>query len=820
MAAKDNAIGKAVELAAGCVLFAAAGGLAAGVPAMVGVAVPGVALVLNLSSFFRKHGLESRKVLRNVRQQVRDRHEAQVATPAEQFELDETCQALAEHLDSCTLDRQALAEASFDAEGFPNRATALILGALAKASPRHFGPDAPAVGLAYTRDVIATSLRAVVESPDYYAVLKPVLTLEQNRVLAQIRSGIEALGQQMDAGFNRAAAQMTAETDRTIAAVSALTPALQEAVAKAVQAALGGQADAAVQDELTVRLAGLFGSDLPAKREAAGLVQAGDTEGAANRLEALARQQSEALGAVRAQTAETWRELGALRLGSDVTAAIDAYEQAWALEPTDAWTAVFLSRLHLSAGDPARARHVVEAAMAAADADEDRSALFECLCEISLAQADLTAARDAVDAGLAINLAASRRDPTDGHAAHHLSISYERLSEVAQLAGDIEAAYSAIDQAVTLRETLAARDPGDMRWRRALWVAYHRLGDVSRMRGDLDGARRAYGDALGIAFDLSSRDPENLELARDLGAGFERAGRLALFEGDLVAARASFDASLAIARDLVGQDPSNAEWRHDLSICLQNVGDVARAEGDPGAARSAYVEMLGICEALANSEDAASRWRRALSVALIKLGELDEEAGDFGAARGRFRDSLRIAEDLARRDPGNTLWTRDVSIGHERIGDLAMAADDLGEAREAFRASLEIAAGLAELDPNNIEWLRDLATAHARVGDAALMAEDFAAAGQAYRASLDIDIDLAARLPEAGGLHRRISKGYRRMGLVAEATGAYEEAISFYNDGLASLNRLLELDPGDAALQADLTGIQGRIDAAKVRMAG
>ena len=268
------------------------------------------------------------------------------------------------------------------------------------------------------------------------------------------------------------------------------------------------------------------------------------------------------------------RQAASIAYAIDVQRALRIYAKVAALDPTDVWTHIFLSRLYRAAGNLTAARASAEAALAAATEPRDNSCAIDELGSIARAEGDLAGARRAYEAGL------------------------------------------------TIAQDLSGRDPGNTAWLRDLSVSQEKLGDIARAEGDLAGARRAYEAGLVIRQDLSGRDPGNTEWLRDLSVSHDRLGDIAVAEGDLAGARRAHEAGLAIAQDLSGRDPGNTAWLRDRAVSNAKLAQVAEALGDRAGGRAGFLEAERQFRAILDISPTHAETRRMAELAASEAARL------------------------------------------------------------------------------------------------------------------------------------------------------------------------------------------------------
>jgi tetratricopeptide (TPR) repeat protein len=118
---------------------------------------------------------------------------------------------------------------------------------------------------------------------------------------------------------------------------------------------------------------------------------------------------------------------------------------------------------------------------------------------------NLTSARDAYRAALAIRQGLVKEDSGNPQYLSDLTTSLERQSRVADSADDEADAELA---ALAIRKSVAEQDPRNAEWLEALAASYDTVGDRSARAGKDDPARDNYASSLTIRRRLASLNPE------------------------------------------------------------------------------------------------------------------------------------------------------------------------------------------------------------------------------------------------------------------------------------------------------------------------
>jgi tetratricopeptide (TPR) repeat protein len=418
-----------------------------------------------------------------------------------------------------------------------------------------------------------------------------------------------------------------------------------------------------------------------------------------------------------AETAERWRRLGTLARGIDTAQALEAYEAAFRIHPTDFWTCIELARLRQQAGDLAGAVEATELAQKSAKTTRENSTVLNDIGILYLELGDLEESLKNFETSLEIQEILISNNPPDSEWYRGQIETRSWIEKIKADQGEFDDALKVIQANLVTIERMAASQRGSVSWDRDLSVTYGRLGEVQLAQGDLTAAQESFRASQSIAEHLVASDPGNAEWQRDLSVSHNKIGDVQVAEGNLEAALESFRASLAIAERLVAADPGNAGWQRDLSVSHERIGDVQVAQGDLAAALESFRASLAIRERLAAADPANAGWQRDLSVSHSKIGDVQVAEGNRTAALESFRAGLAIAERLAAADPGNAGWQRDLSVSHDRIGGVQVVQGNRTAALESFRAGLAIRERLAAADPGNAEWQRDLIVSYAKLAE-------------------------------------------------------------------------------------------------------
>lgn len=216
------------------------------------------------------------------------------------------------------------------------------------------------------------------------------------------------------------------------------------------------------EGELRARLSQLYHDNTLQSHEAFALAAKGDLSGAARAIETQAREFAAA--GTPARAADLWRVFGALHMGRDDAAAMRAYEQVSALDPSDANIHLYLINRYRMAGETDKLLPVLSRALGVVSDRDTRLDLLNPFADLA-------------------------------QKAGHLGHTAQALEEVSQI-----------------RAALSAEDPGNLQKRSAQAIALARLAQVRELMGEAQKAAPLYQHAHRVFAELSAQVPDHAGL--------------------------------------------------------------------------------------------------------------------------------------------------------------------------------------------------------------------------------------------------------------------------------------------------------------------
>ncbi len=184
-----------LEKAAAMCLGAAAvtfGAPAAGITEAV---VAGTALVGFVLGRKQKFGPENARIRAAMQKEVLANYKQFVSggdgNHSAHGDLEAANDVLMQALESCVINRTALAEAAVSPEGFPGKAVSVIMEKLGDVHPEFFGTGKNGtLPYRFAEDVVRAGFEAAILNAEYYRALEPALMFEMANALGMVRADV------------------------------------------------------------------------------------------------------------------------------------------------------------------------------------------------------------------------------------------------------------------------------------------------------------------------------------------------------------------------------------------------------------------------------------------------------------------------------------------------------------------------------------------------------------------------------------------------------------------------------------------------------
>jgi tetratricopeptide (TPR) repeat protein len=255
-------------------------------------------------------------------------------------------------------------------------------------------------------------------------------------------------------------------------------PGAQQAVGAAVQSIAQGAEEG---DSRLEKALGLLKANKLAEATQLLSALAGDKEARAEKATAQAEKD-------RKEAATAYRNLGAIAGLADPKRALEAYEEAIALDPDDIESLYWAGAIQIDYGDLNKAQTRLARVQELAKADDQsfyKYAALGMLGDIKQQRGDLGGALQSYQGTIPIISRRAKSDPGNAGWQRDLSVSYNKVGDVLVEQGNLPEALKSYSDGLAIRDRLAKSDPGNAQWQYDLGISNERIGNVQRRRGIL-----------------------------------------------------------------------------------------------------------------------------------------------------------------------------------------------------------------------------------------------------------------------------------------------------------------------------------------------
>ena len=410
------------------------------------------------------------------------------------------------------------------------------------------------------------------------------------------------------------------------------------------------------------------------------LLEAGD-------LDAAALQKTEQLKRQSREYAKTYVELGRIHeLRFDWTKALDAYQQAWMVEPSRI-NGVTYARLARKQNLHKEAITVYETLRLQPESPRSAAATLNNLANLYSATQRMRDAELAYDEALLMYRQLAKENPKAylPDMARILN-NLANLHSAAQRMRNAELAY---DEALLMFRPLAKENP----------KAY--LPDVANTLNNLAGlyidtqrmreAELAYDEALSIRRPLAKENPE--AYLPDVATTLNNLGTLYGATLRIEDAELAYDEALSIRRSLSKENPE--AYLPDVATTLNNLANLYRDTKRMGDAELAYDEALSIRRRLAEKNPEA--YLPDVATTLNNLATLHGGTQRMGEAELAYDEALSIYRQLTEKNP--EAYLSYVAVTLSNLANLYFYTNRNDEAQQMCRDAESILRPLWHANP-------------------------------------------------------------------------------------------------------------------------
>lgn len=457
--------------------------------------------------------------------------------------------------------------------------------------------------------------------------------------------------------------------------------------------------DTEAADARRTAVAAVASKGTAAERAAVETISAGDAEAGFAELEAQARAKD-------TDAAATWRRIGGLAYDIDTARAITAYEKAHALDGTEVWDAIFLTRLYLRGGQSSKALALAEKLLVDLPGVDTRAhaAVWNDIAQAKDFLGDEDGAFEGTSEAVRImdQLAADQPENLKRQA----DAAAARLNSATMLVNMSRPA-SALVRYKHVRDTmqrLVALEPDNLRWQDTLLAAQTHLGDLYATWGAPASALEQYQAALDLSENITQKKPDDLMAKAETANILGQLGQLEYRKDDMEAARTYFQQAVSLMEDIAGKDPANTYLQFQLSNRYLIWADFLKDEDkDRKGAATTYGKVLDIRERLAIQEKANLAWQKNLAIAHGRLASLAIEEDNWDMAQPHYDASQAIFSALLR----ETSVLENEHAYAQFYRRMALAFREAGDSKRALEQNMKAHAFLLNLTahrPNHLIW--------------------------------------------------------------------------------------------------------------------
>jgi serine/threonine protein kinase/tetratricopeptide (TPR) repeat protein len=414
--------------------------------------------------------------------------------------------------------------------------------------------------------------------------------------------------------------------------------------------------------------------------------------------------------------------------------------------------------------------------------------------------------------------------------------------------------------AYAFRKQLAAANPNDPECRRELASTHNSLGAVLWDWKKFDEAEIEYRAAIAIQENLAAEDPKVLIYREQLARSRHNLGLLFFFSGlgKPEKAAVEFRAAIVLRQELSRENPKDPGYRDGLALSHHNLGDVLRRLKKADQAETEFRVAIALLNQLAKEFPSAPGYRLHLAGSIYRLGnvlhykkpeqaeieyrtairiqqEVIDELPSVGSVYhdelGHSRDALANlllaadkrdqAESELRAAVGNVnnavefstdpAYRRHLAELHTKLGDVLRDGGKQDPAMTEYGAALDLRKQLLREDPEDLTNRQHLATAYVSLGNLLAAANKWPQAESEFRAALAQQKIVVDKLPTKSEPVADLGKILVNLGHAAAIGGRRNDALGWYEQGIALLAPQLEKEPGLAtAREALFHGHEGR----------
>ncbi len=301
--------------------------------------------------------------------------------------------------------------------------------------------------------------------------------------------------------------------------------------------------------------------------------------------------------------------------------------------------------------------------------------------------------------------------------------------------------------------------------------------------------------SINAARNLSARTPSDTDATHELCLTLVARARHAVLNGQYKQAVPDLERAESLARTLLRDESSNSRWKHVIADSLEWRAEAWTKSGNSAKAIARLEETVELRSVLSSEDPANIVLRHNLFVTRSRLASAVRDSGESDRAVQLFEAAEADAEYLVAADPAVVQWRADLVATKHRLARLLIDAGELGQAHSLVDEAEALITPLVKVQPGNPEWKRRLAYAKFHRGLIQMSRQDYASARKELHSCLAQRRQLVDADPANASLQAEMAACLDRLAWCFKSSKDSEQAISYAARAYRARLRLKEANP-------------------------
>ena len=389
--------------------------------------------------------------------------------------------------------------------------------------------------------------------------------------------------------------------------------------------------------------------------------------------------------------------------------------------------------------------------------------------------------------------------PAQAEYRHEQGRALNNVGLACYLATNLQKATVFFSKASHVQEKLAGEFPNNPEYVRQWARTLTNLGNTWRAKGERDAAVGSLRQAIELQTKLVAASPKVPEYRNELAGSLSNLAIASLEQNQPAEADPLLRRALDIRVRLRQEFPDEAQYQEDLAKTHVNLAAAIKASGNPETAGSELRKAIELYEALTRLYPSMPQYQLNMAAAYYNLGDTLRRIKS--AAPQEPVDAIRRAIEaqrlLALRYPKNGDYRSQLARSLNQLGNLSPdRKQTTAEAGKSYAESIALQEKLVEDSPANRDYRADLALSLNNQGAFLRAAGVAVDAEKSLRRASEIQRQLIADFPDQPVYAINQARTCLNLGDLL-AAGKSEEAIKWYDTGVALASATLEKSPRD-----------------------